>query len=120
MLIWLESAPVFGVDKDEEVIAFIDQIVACSKPDNDGKLLELVNRQMHGHSHTCRKKEKNVCRFNYPQPPMRCTQILYPLDDDTSETVIKSKKELWKDIKNKLNDLKQGEPTSKRVRCFTT
>ena len=40
---------------------------------------------------------------------MRSTQILYPFDDDTSETVIKSKKELWKDIKNKLNDLKEGE-----------
>jgi hypothetical protein len=109
MLIWLENAPVFGVDKDEEVIAFIDQIITCSKPDNDPKLLELVNRQTHRHSHTCRKKSKNVCRFNYPQPPMRSTQILYPLDDDTSETVIKSKKELWKDIKNKLNDLKEGE-----------
>ena len=30
MLIWLENAPVFGVDKDEEVIAFIDQIITCS------------------------------------------------------------------------------------------
>ena len=109
MLIWLENAPVFGVDKDEEVIAFIDQIITCSKPGNDPKLLELVNRQMHRHSHTCRKKSKNVCRFNYPQPPMRSTQIFYPLDDDTCESVIKSKKELWKDIKNKLNDLKEGE-----------
>ena len=42
---------------------------------------------------------------------MRSTQILYPLDDDTSETVIKSKKELWKDIKNKLNDLKEEDIT---------
>ena len=56
MLIWLENAPVFGVDKDEEVIAFIDQIITCSKPDNDPKLLELVNKQTHRHSHTCRKK----------------------------------------------------------------
>ena len=62
LLIWLENAPVFGVDKDEEVIAFIDQIITCSKP----KLLELVNRQTHRHSHTCRKQSKNVCRFNYP------------------------------------------------------
>ena len=40
---------------------------------------------------------------------MRSSQILYPLDDDTSQTVIKSKNELWKDIKIKLNDLKEGE-----------
>jgi hypothetical protein len=107
MLIWLENAPIFGVDKD--VIAFIDQIITCTKPENDSKLLELVNRQTHRHSHTCRKNSKNVCRFNYPQPPMRSTHILYPLDDDTSQTRIRNRKVLWKDIKNKLNDLKEGK-----------
>ena len=30
MLIWLENAPVFGVDKDEDVIVFIDQIITCT------------------------------------------------------------------------------------------
>ena len=40
---------------------------------------------------------------------MRCSQILYPLDDNTSPTVAKSTKELWKNIKNKLNDFKEGE-----------
>ena len=108
VLIWLENAPVFGVDKDEDVTAFIDKIITCRKPVNDSKLLQLVNRQTHRHSHTCRKKSKNVCRFNYPQPPMRSTQILYPLDD-TSQTVIRNRKSLWKDIKNKLNDLKEGK-----------
>ena len=39
---------------------------------------------------------------------MRPTQMLYPLDDDTSQTVIRSK-DMWKDIKNKLNDLKEGK-----------
>jgi hypothetical protein len=109
MLIWLENAPVFGVDKDEDVIAFIDQIITCGKPENDSNLFELVNRQTHRHSHTCRKKSKTVCRFNYPQPPMRSTQILYPLDEDISQTVIRNRKDLWKDIKNKLNDLKESK-----------
>ena len=59
MLIWLENAPIFGVDKD--VTAFIDQIITCRKPYNDSTLLELVNRQTHRHFHTCRKKSKNVC-----------------------------------------------------------
>ena len=40
---------------------------------------------------------------------MRCTEILYPLGNETSPTVAKSSKELWKSIKNKLNDLKEGE-----------
>ncbi|CAB3999556.1 ATP-dependent DNA helicase PIF1 [Paramuricea clavata] len=109
MLIWLENAPVFGVDKDEDVVNFIDQIITCRKPDNDTELFDLVNRQTHRHSHTCRKKPKKLCRFNYPQLPMRSTQILHPLDDNTSDTVIRARKELWKNIKNKLNDLKEGE-----------
>jgi hypothetical protein len=108
-LIWLENAPVFGVDKDEDVVAYIDSVIACRKPDNDPELLELVARQTHRHSHTCRKKSKNICRFNYPQPPMTSTQILYPLDEDTPQTAVKTSKELWKNINNKLNDLKEGK-----------
>ena len=40
---------------------------------------------------------------------MRCTQILYPLDEDISSTVTKASKELWKEIKNKLNYFKEGK-----------
>jgi hypothetical protein len=55
MLIWLENAPLFGVDKDDEVLALFDQIITYRKPDSNLKLLKLVNRQMHRHSHACRK-----------------------------------------------------------------
>ena len=58
------------------------------------------------------RKIKNICRFNYPQPPVRLTQILCPADADTPPAVIKSSKKLYRDIKNKLNDLKEGENTS--------
>lgn len=57
MLIWLENALVFGVnddDDDEDVTAFIDSIITCSKPIDDPTLLQLVSQQMHMHSHTCR------------------------------------------------------------------
>ena len=56
MLIWLDNAPVFGVDKDEDVVAYIDRVITCSKPESDPELQDLVNRQTHRHSHTCRKK----------------------------------------------------------------
>ena len=56
MMIWLEGAPVFGIDKDDDVTSFIDQIITCQKPKNNPGLLDLVNRQIHRHSHTCRKK----------------------------------------------------------------
>ena len=99
----------YGVDKDEHVVAYIDCVITCSKPQSDPELQDLVNRQTNQHSHTCRKKSKNICKFNYPQPPMRYTQILHPLHDDTSPAVVKSSKELWKSMKNKLNDLKEGK-----------
>ena len=112
MLIWLEGAPVFGVDKDEDVVAYIDSIITCRKPDNNTELLDLVCRQTHRHSHTCRKQRGKICRFNYPQPPMRSTKILYPLEENTSPILVKSSKELWKKIKNTLNDLKEGKDIS--------
>ena len=77
MLIWLENAPTFGEDSDCDVVSFIDKIITCEKLTENPDLLALVNRQVHRHSHTCRKKSKSVCRFNYPQPPMRSTKILY-------------------------------------------
>ena len=112
MLIWLEGAPVFGVDKDEDVVAYIDSIITCRKPDNNTELLELVCRQTHRHSHTRRKQRGKICRFNYPQPPMRSTKILYRLEENTSPILVRSSKELWKKIKNTLNDLKEGKGIS--------
>ena len=47
MLIWLEDTPVFGVDDNDKVIAFIDKIISCKKPTDDEELLKLVNRQQY-------------------------------------------------------------------------
>ena len=38
---------------------------------------------------------------------MILTQILYPLDGDTSQTIVRNRKDLWKDTKIKRNDLKE-------------
>ena len=40
---------------------------------------------------------------------MRSTQILHPLDHDMPPTVVKTSKELWKSIRDKLNDFKEGK-----------
>ena len=110
MLIWLENAPTFGEDFDCDVVEFIDKIITCEKPTENPDLLALVNRQVHRHSHTCRKKSKSVCRFNYRQPPMRLTKILYPLDkDDMDDNELDQHKDTWKFIKKHLNDMKDGE-----------
>ena len=39
---------------------------------------------------------------------MRFTQIVCPHDNDTSPAVAKSSKELWKNMKSKLKDFKEG------------
>ena len=110
MLIWLENAPTFGIDSDKNVIAFINKVITCQKPTDNPDLLKLVNRQIHRHSHTCRKKSKTECRFNYPQPPMKATTILYPIDvDEEAHNQLKQLKEIWKKIKKQLNDMKEGE-----------
>ena len=102
MLIWLENAPVFGVDKDDDVTSFIDKIITCHLPlNNELELLNLVNRQTHRHSHTCRKKTKKECRINYPQPPIRSTKILYPLEDSISKNDVRKLKVMWKNTKHK-------------------
>ena len=108
MLIWLESAAVYGCDDDEDVTSFIDEIITCRKPDNDPELRFLVNRKIHRHCQTCRKKSKAECRFNFPQPPMKSTSILYPLDD-MSDTDLQKHKGNWRNITKKFNDMKEGE-----------
>ena len=109
MLIWLESAPVFGVDDNTLLTDFINQIISCEWPVDDPELQNLVKRQFHRHSHTCKKKSKNECRFNYPQPPMSATEILYPLATDIPQHEIKQHRDTWKTIKKQLNDMKEGE-----------
>ena len=109
MLIWLKDAPVFGVDEDDAITAFIDNIVSCQKPSNNPELHNLVNRQIHRHSYTCKKKAKKECRFKFPHHPMRSTKILYPLSGSMPSNEIKHKKESWKAINKHLNDLKEGK-----------
>ena len=108
MLIWLEDAPVYGCS-DGNVTTFIDKIITCKKPKNDPELELLINRQIHRHCQTCRKKSKAECRFNFPQPPMKSTTILYPLGDDVSETDVRKHKDTWKNISKQLNGVIEGE-----------
>ena len=107
MLIWLENAPQFQSDTDADVTAFIDKLITCEKPSNNPELLGLVNRQVHRHSHTCRKNRQTNCRFNYPQPPIRMTRILY-LDEEMSTNEVNELKVAWKSIKKYLDDANEG------------
>ncbi|KAK3926549.1 Secretory phospholipase A2 receptor [Frankliniella fusca] len=91
------DCPMFNPDEPSSIAEcekFIDEFMTCKKDDSLG---DLINRQYHKHSFTC-KRGKQKCRFNYPLVPMRNTKILFPLDDiETNEK--KDLQTLFKKIK---------------------
>lgn len=78
MLIWIKNFPVYGSTNEDDVGAFIDKYITCSK---SGGRPELINYQTHRHARTCRKKGRAICRFNFPLPPIPSTRILDPITD---------------------------------------
>jgi hypothetical protein len=100
----------------QNVVQFIDQHISCYRPteEEDSTLQQLVTRQTHKHSHTCKKGNNNNCRFNYPMPPMRNTTILTPLDYENMpvESDVEKTKALWTKIQKHLTEMKYGEHIS--------
>ncbi|VDI28359.1 Hypothetical predicted protein [Mytilus galloprovincialis] len=60
ILIWIENAPVYESDSNEDVVAFIDKYVSCSLLEND---TSLVNLQVHKHSKNMQKKRSPNLSF---------------------------------------------------------
>lgn len=101
-LIWIKDAPQYGTDTTEDVIKFVDSNITCEKPHNNENLEELVSRQVHKHSPSC-KTSHRICRFNFPQPPMRSTQILTALPHATEKYAEHRAK--WKSIYEDMNKI---------------
>ena len=80
----IKNAPQYNVNTDKEMCKYIDQCISGSSrvPSNEREHLLM---QQHKHSHTCMKKNYGVkiCRFGAPQPPLRKTQVLQPLNTET-------------------------------------
>ena len=100
-ILWVDEAPKYEVDSVKKIQDYIDKFITCERhiPGDDADLGKV---QCHRHTHTCRKKGR-VCRFNFPLPPMRCTQILEPLPIDMTEADKKSHRERWTKIKKELD-----------------
>lgn len=94
ILIWVEKAPKYKEDSDDDVISFINNHVSCSK---SNELKEITNLQIHKHSKTCRKGGHPICRFGFPFPPFQNTVILEPLDFE-----IEKYKALYREVPKKL------------------
>ncbi|XP_071169752.1 uncharacterized protein [Mytilus edulis] len=112
-LFWVENAPKYGEDDNEEVMSFIDKYVTCEIPDEkvDKELHDIVmavHQHSKNHSKTCKKKG-TVCRFNFPRPPSTKTFISEPSkpDKDTKKDEKVAKEilsGLWKVIKEHENE----------------
>ena len=74
----IKDAPVYGVDSDEKVCAFIDKYVHCSIPSvsQDEELHNLVNRcQVHKCLKSKCKKKQRSCKYHFPRFPSDKTII---------------------------------------------
>lgn len=91
------------VESIRRCIEFIDQHITC-KRDSDDDMKLLISFQTHSHTHTCRKggRAQQNCRFGFPRPPMRTTQILQVLPKDTDKAERKRLKEIFSKIWEKL------------------
>ena len=74
-LFWVKEAPQYEKSSDEEIVNFVDKYITCYKPDSSSEMEDLVNLQLHRHAKTCKKAGHNICRFNFPLPPMPGTII---------------------------------------------
>ena len=103
MLIWIKHAPLFEKNSLNDIIEFIDKYTTCAEPSiNEPTLKDMVDRQKHTHSPTCRTKKNVKCRFGYPQPPMPSTVILEPLVN--TDEIYNTHAETWKKIKHFLEE----------------
>ena len=97
----VKNAPEIYKSPDEEVIAFVDQHISCSLPEDDESLKNLVaSRRVHHHTRTCKKKKGINCRFHYTKPPSSTTTIArVPVDEQAN-----LKKEKARAVMNQVMD----------------
>ena len=108
-LFWIKDAPVYGTDPDYVITGFVDKYVTCAEEISFENSSELINLHTHKHSKTCKKRNHNICRFNFPLPPMPKTTILTPLDSVPLETTeLENIKKNYHNIQILLNEMKHG------------
>ena len=107
MVVWIAGAPKLENATFDEITTFVDKYITCAKaPANNTEKIELVSRQKHTHTGTCKKNSHSRCRFNYPQPPFPETTILDPLPEDDPRFNELSAK--WTAIHNELEKMSKG------------
>ena len=111
--IWILNVPNIQNEAayHEAAIKFIEQTVNAQVPDplNDPELFEFVKTyQVHAHSKTCWKYNKNECRFSYGQFFTEKSIIAKPLDseltNDEKQEDLAWRKTLLKKVRKYIDD----------------
>ena len=84
LVLWIKDAPVIGMNAPDEVKAYINSIITCSKPDPESSptLSSLVTKfQTHTCNKYCQKTYKHggkfyrKCRFGFPRKVTEDTEL---------------------------------------------
>ena len=103
---YIKDAPVHGESSNTEIALFYDKIISCSL-DVPEHHKQFVMYQLHRHSKSCRFRQTNTCRFNFPRPPMRQTCVLEPFHPNEKDEEDEGKI-YWEQIKKYLDNYKLG------------
>ena len=84
VLLWIQDAPVIGVDDADKVLDWIEDRITCKLPDkeSDPELHALVTKyQLHKCSGYCKRKIKRggvfvtTCKSHFPRTPQEKTVL---------------------------------------------
>jgi hypothetical protein len=92
-LLWSKNVHRFGIFTNEEIEFFVDKYLITNQ--NIFKT-NIRNSQILQHKQTCRKKQKSICRFQYPKSPLN--------EKDNNSNI----REIAFQIFKKLVDMKLG------------
>jgi len=99
-LLWVENAPIYGVNSNNDIENFVDNYLTCNIDHLDPKLAKIHE---HHHTKSCKKIESSHCRYNLPMPPMRSTKVLELLGI-VDETFNEKEKMLYNILEKKEYD----------------
>lgn len=103
MLVWIKDAPSISkhtVDKDTD---FVNLYVTCKKMMKWQIWLIIKHTGMLIHA---KKKDRAICRFGFPLPPLNKTMILHGLEKESNDYE-KARTDL-KTIESALKEMKLG------------
>ena len=117
ILLWIDGAPVLGIDDDDVVCEFVDRFCVgriltewTSAPEDFTleELKALVERvQMHKHNPMCRASKKHKCRHSFPKIPSFKTIVTRP---ELHESLTAEEKQNNRQVLSAVSDAIQTDP----------